>query len=144
MPELKLRVGQGVTGWVPARQARPVGDVRRTRATSCCARCPLRTGRAAGSHGRSARRAQRGFRRTDAFSQSDQELLEELAVQAAKVIHNTWLYEQSRLKARLLETLVSVSRSINSALNVDEALQVITREACTLMEARMCSLSNAG
>ena len=79
-------------------------------------------------------------RNLDAFSQSDQELLVELAVQAAKVIHNTWLFEQSRLKARLLETLVSVSRSINSALHVDEALQLITREACTLMEARMCSL----
>ncbi len=61
-------------------------------------------------------------------------------MQAAKVIHNTWLYEQSRLKARLLETLVSVSQTINSALNVNEALQVITREACALMEARMCSL----
>jgi len=79
-------------------------------------------------------------RTTDAFSQSDQELLEELAVQAAKVIHNTWLFEQSRLKARLLETLATVSRSINSALHVDEALQLITREACTLMDARMCSL----
>ena len=76
----------------------------------------------------------------NAFSEADQELLEELAVQAAKVIHNTWLYEQSRLKARLLETLVSVSQTINSALNVNEALQVITREACALMEARMSSL----
>ncbi len=61
-------------------------------------------------------------------------------MQAAKVIHNTWLFEQSRLKARLLETLLSVSRSINSALHVDEALQLITREACALMEARMASL----
>ena len=69
-----------------------------------------------------------------------QGLLEELAVQAAKVIQNTWLYEQSRLKARLLETLVSVSQTINSALNVNEALQVITREACALMETQMCSL----
>ena len=41
--------------------------------------------------------------RPDAFSAEDQELLEELAVQAATVIHNTWLYEQLRLKARLFE-----------------------------------------
>ena len=60
--------------------------------------------------------------REDAFSEADQELLEELAVQAAKVIHNTWLFEQSRLKARLLETLVSVSQTINSTLNLNEAL----------------------
>jgi GAF domain-containing protein len=34
--------------------------------------------------------------RVDAFSTDDQELLQELAIQAAKVIHNTWLYEQLR------------------------------------------------
>jgi signal transduction histidine kinase len=45
-----------------------------------------------------------------------------------------------RLKARLLEALVSVGQTINSALNVDEALQLITREAAALMGARMCSL----
>ena len=78
--------------------------------------------------------------RADAFSAEDQELLQELAVQAAKVIHNTWLYEQLRLKARLFESLASVSRTINSTLNLDEALRVITREACVLMRARMCSL----
>ena len=70
----------------------------------------------------------------------DQELLQELAVQAAKVIHNTWLYEQLRLKAGLFESLASVSRTINSTLNLDEALRAITREACLLMRARMCSL----
>jgi signal transduction histidine kinase len=78
--------------------------------------------------------------RINAFSLDDQELLQELAVQAAKVIHNTWLYEQLRLKAGLFESLASVSRTINSTLNLDEALRVITREACLLMRARMCSL----
>ena len=78
--------------------------------------------------------------RADAFSAEDQELLEQLAVQAAKVIQNTWLYEQLRLKVHLFESLASVSRTINSTLNLDEALRVITREACELMHARMCSL----
>ncbi|MGH7990247.1 MAG: two-component system sensor histidine kinase NtrB, partial [Limisphaerales bacterium] len=54
--------------------------------------------------------------------------------------HNTWLYEQLRLKVHLFESLSSVSRTINSTLNLDEALRVITREACELMRARMCSL----
>jgi signal transduction histidine kinase len=140
--ELKLRLGQGITGWV-ARAGKParVGDVRKDPRYVMLHEdvlselaVPLEVmGEVRGvlnvdSHN------------TNAFSQSDQELLEELAVQAAKVIHNTWLFEQSRLKARLLETLASVSRSINSALHVDEALQLITREACTLVEARMCSL----
>ena len=78
--------------------------------------------------------------RLDAFSAADQELLQALAVQAAKVIHTTWLYEQLRLKARLFESLVSVGQTINSTLNVDDALLVITREGAQLMGARMCSL----
>ena len=40
----------------------------------------------------------------------------------------------------LFESLASVSRTINSTLNLDEALRVITKEACELMRARMCSL----
>src|SRR5437763_573603 len=78
--------------------------------------------------------------RLDAFSESDQELLEALALEAARVIRNTWLYEQLRLKARWFETLVSVSQIINSTINVDEALNVITREAAQFMGAQMCSL----
>ncbi|HEX3717809.1 MAG TPA: GAF domain-containing protein [Verrucomicrobiae bacterium] len=140
--DVKLRVGQGITGWV-ARSGKParVGDVRKDSRYVMIRRdvrselaVPLEVlGQVRGvlnvdSHNE------------DAFSESDQELLEELTGQAAKVIQNTWLFEQSRLKARLLETLVSVSRTINSALEVNEALQLITREACALMEARTCSL----
>jgi signal transduction histidine kinase len=140
--ELKLRVGQGITGWV-ARTGKParVGDVRRD-ARYIMLRDDVRSELAVPLE---VMGTVRGVLNVDspgenAFSEADQELLEELAVQAAKVIHNTWLYEQSRSKARLLETLVSISQTINSALNVNEALQVITREACALMEARMCSL----
>jgi signal transduction histidine kinase len=78
--------------------------------------------------------------RKNAFSVEDEDLLEALARPAAKVIHHTWLYEQLRLKARLFETLASVGQAINSTLNLDEALKVITREACVLMETKMCSL----
>jgi signal transduction histidine kinase len=78
--------------------------------------------------------------RADAFSAEDQELLEALALQAARVIHNTWLYEQLRLKARLFESLTGVSQIINSTLNLDDALAVITREACLLMRAKVGAL----
>ena len=61
-------------------------------------------------------------------------------MQAAKVIQNTWLYEQLRLKARLFESLFSVGQAINSTLNLDDALKVITREAFVLMNAKMASL----
>jgi signal transduction histidine kinase len=78
--------------------------------------------------------------REAAFSAADQTLLEELAVEAARVIQNTWLYEQLRLKARLFETLVSVGQTINSVVNLDDALRAITREGCELMSAKVCAL----
>jgi len=139
---LRLRVGEGITGWV-ARTGRParVSDVTQD---------PRYVAARRGVHSELAVPLEvngevRGVLnvdsdQTNAFSPDDQELLQELAVQAAKVIHNTWLYEQLRLKAGLFESLVNVSRTINSTLNLDEALRAVTREACRLMRARMCSL----
>jgi signal transduction histidine kinase len=140
--ELKLRVGEGITGWV-ARVGQPVriGDVTRDPRYIMLQRnvrselaVPLEVNGEV-----------RGVLNVDsdvenAFSADDQELLEALAVQAARVIHNTWLYEQLRLKARLFESLANVSRTINSTLNLDDALQVVTAEACVLMRAKVSSL----
>lgn len=140
--ELKLRVGEGITGWV-ARVGQParVGDVAKDPRYIMLQRnvrselaVPLEVNGEV-----------RGVLNVDsdtenAFSADDQELLEALAVQAARVIHNTWLYEQLRLKARLFESLANVSRTINSTLNLDDALKVVTAEACELMRGKMCSL----
>ena len=139
---LQLRLGEGITGWV-ARHGKPalVNDVSQDiryvaarRGVKSELAVPLEV------NGETRGVLNMDSDRMDAFSADDQELLQELAVQAAKVIENTWLYEQLRLKVRLFETLASVSRTINSTLNLDEALRVITREACELMRARMCSL----
>ncbi len=139
---LKLRVGEGITGWV-ARHGKTalVGDVTQDpryvaarRGVKSELAVPLEV------NGETRGVINVDSDRVDAFSADDQELLEQLAVQASKVIHNTWLYEQLRLKVHLFESLASVSRTINSTLNLDEALRVITREACILMHARMCSL----
>ena len=140
--DLKLRVGEGITGWV-ARNGKParVGDVSQDRRYIMLRRSirselavPLEV------NGEVRGVLNVDSDRKDAFSDDDQELLEALARQAAMVIHNTWLYEQSRLKAQLLETLVSVGQTINSTFSLDDALKVVTREACLLMRAKMCSL----
>jgi signal transduction histidine kinase len=140
--KLQLRVGEGITGWV-ARHGKParVGDVAQDpryvaarRGVKSELAVPLEV------NGETRGVLNMDSDRADAFSADDQELLQELAVQAAKVIQNTWLYEQLRLKVHLFESLASVSRTINSTLNLDEALRAITREACELMCARMCSL----
>ena len=74
------------------------------------------------------------------FSPADEELLTAIAAQAGRALQNAWLAEQARLKARLFESLASVSRTINTAVNLEEALQTITREARTLMDAKMAAL----
>ena len=139
---LKLRVGEGITGHVALTgKAARIGNVRAdpryvevSREINSELAVPLEV-----------RGELRGVLNVDstelnAFSESDQELLQELAVHASNVIHNTWLYEQIRLKARLLETLVSIGQTITSTLNLDETLGVITREACSLMGGKMSSL----
>ena len=139
---LKLRVGEGITGWVartgkPARIGDVSGDVRyimlHKNVRSELA-VPLEV------NGETRGVINVDSERADAFTAADQELLEALALQAARVIQNTWLYEQLRLKARLFEALANVSRTINSTLNLGDALNVVTREACLLMRAKMCSL----
>jgi signal transduction histidine kinase len=140
--ELKLRVGEGVTGWV-ARTGKParMGDVRQD-SRYIMLRRNVRSELAVPLMVKDEVRGVLNVDsdRQDAFSAYDQELLEALAVQAARVIQNTWLYEQLRLKARLFESLANVSRTINSALGLNDALKVVTREACVLMHAKMCSL----
>ena len=139
---LKLRVGEGVTGWV-ARHGKPacvgnVADDPRYIAARRGVKSELAVPLEVNGETRGVLNVDSD--RANAFTEDDQELLQELAVQAAKVIQNTWLYEQLRLKARLLESQAEVSRTINSTLNLDEALRAITYEACELMRARMCSL----
>ena len=140
--EIQLRLGQGITGWV-VRTGRParVGDV------ACderyvMLRPEVRSELAVPLEVKGEVRGVLNVdsERPEAFTADDQDLLEALATQAAIVIHHTWLYEQLRLKARLFEALAGVSRTINSTLDLDEALRAITREACILMQAKMCSL----
>lgn len=140
--ELKLRVGEGITGWV-ARTGKParVGDVARDPRyimLQSHVRSELAVPLEVNGELRGVLNVDSD--RLNAFAAEDQQLLEDLALQAARVIHNTWLYEQLRRKARLLESLVSVGQTINSTLNLDDALKVITRESCVLMEAKMSSL----
>jgi signal transduction histidine kinase len=140
--EIRLRVGQGITGWVArtGRAAR-VNDVRTDRRyvmIDPAVRSELAVPLEVGGEVRGVLNVDSD--RISAFSEADQELLTALAVEAAKVIHTTWLYEQLRLKARWFEALASVSQTINSTLNLDDALQVITRESCLLMSAKMCSV----
>ncbi len=139
---LKLRPGEGITGWV-VRTGRPacVDDVTRDPRyvpLRSSVRSELAVPLQVGGQVRGVLNVDSD--RPGAFDAADQETLLALAAEAARVIQNTWRFEQWRLKARLLESLVSVSRTLNSTLNLDEALAAITREAAELMQARVCSV----
>lgn len=137
-----LRVSEGLAGWTirNGRVAR-VNDVRRDprpfplrKPTRAELTVPLEIGdQARGALCLMANRK-------DAFTAADEDWLLELAGEAARLIRRSWALEQLQLKARLFETLASVSQAIHSALNLDDALRVITREARGLMQAKMCSL----
>src|SRR6185503_14530156 len=106
--QLKLRVGEGITGWV-ARTGQParVSDVRadpRYIMVQPDVRSELAVPLEVEGEVRGVLNVDSD--RVEAFSAADEELLRALALQAAKVIHTTWLYEQLRLKARLFESLV--------------------------------------
>jgi signal transduction histidine kinase len=140
--QLRLRLGEGLTGWV-ARTGRParVGDVSRDSRYVSLRRgirselaVPLEV------NGQVRGVLNVDSERVDAFSVEDQLWLEQLAAQAARVVQNTWLYEQLRHKALLFESLVNVSRTISSTLNLDDALRVITEQGCQLMGAKICAL----
>ena len=140
--QLKLKAGEGVTGWVvqngcPARVGNVHEDPRyvmvRDNIQSELA-APLEV------NGEIRGALNVDSDQLDAFSEEDQKTLLSLASEAATVIHKTWLYEQIRIKARWLESLVSVSQKINSTLNCEEALETITRECRALIDAKMCSL----
>ena len=140
--ELKLRVGEGITGWV-AQHGKPalVPDVREDARyvqihdhTRSELAVPLEVN---GSI--------RGVINVDsdqlnAFSETDLALLTELASQAATVIHNAFMYERSRIRADLFESFIAVGQAINAAVDLDDALAAITREACSLMNARTSAL----
>src|SRR5215471_10596280 len=101
--KLKLRVGEGITGWV-ARSGKPacVGNVQadpRYIMLRRNVRSELAVPLEVAGEVRGVLNVDSD--RRNAFTAEDQQLLEALAVEAARVIHHTWLYEQLRLKARL-------------------------------------------
>ena len=140
--ELKLPMEAGLTGWV-ARTGKGVrvGDVTRDRRYVMVrpeVRSELVVPLEVNGEVRGVLNVDSDM--AEAFTGDDQELLEALAAQAARVIHNTWLYEQLRLKVGLFESLFTVSQTVNSTLNLDDVLKVVTQEACALMRAKTCSL----
>lgn len=140
--QLKLRIGQGVTGWV-ALTGEPllVGDVRRSphyikikpEIKSELA-VPMIIG------GETVGVINVDSDQRDAFTEGDMELLVAVAAQSAKVMQAAHLYEENRLKAERLSTLFKVSSAIVSEPLLENVLRRIADEVRVLMDIRVCSI----
>jgi signal transduction histidine kinase len=140
--QLRLPIGRGVTGWVaktgqPLRVPDVTADARYVsvrRGIRSELAVPLTVdGDLIGVLNVDSTRPR-------AFSAADEELFVALANQAAQVIHNSWLYETVAHKARQLEALFAIAESVISSLDLQEILHRVTRDACVLMNTKMCSL----
>ena len=139
---LRLRLDEGITGWVAQNGVSlKVNDVSKDK-RYISARADVRSELAVPIFINKEVRAILNVdsESKDAFSETDQALLEELAEHASQVISNAWSYEQHRQRAEMLRSLLSVGQTINSSLNLDDVLDVITKEATGLGRAKMCSL----
>ena len=139
---LRLRLDEGITGWVAQNGVSlKVNDVSKDK-RYISARADVRSELAVPIFINKEVRAILNVdsESKDAFSETEQALLEELAEHASQVISNAWSYEQHRQRAEMLRSLLSVGQTINSSLNLDDVLDVITKEATGLGRAKMCSL----
>ena len=140
--EIKLRLGEGITGWV-AKSGRSlrVSDVTQDR-RYVTVRKGVRSELAVPLEfeGQVQGVLNVDSDQPDAFSAADEELLTALAAHAARVLHNAWLIRQLRQRAAQLESLITIGQDILSPLTLDDVLQRIVREARHLMNARLASL----
>lgn len=139
---LGLKVGEGVTGWV-AKTGRPlrVPDVTREpkyvqvekRIRSELAVPLILKKKAIGVINVNSIRP-------NAFTQTDLELLSNLATYSAQMIQNAQLFSDVRREAEKLTSLFGIGQTMISSIDLEEVLDRVTREAAKLTETKICSL----
>lgn len=138
----RLKVGQGVTGWV-AESGVPLrlgnvskdpryisvqGDLKSELAV------PMKIG------GRLIGVISCDSTRLNHFTPEDEALLSSLAAQSARVIQSTRLYEEMRRRAEELELLGEVGRGLCSSLDLREVLAKAVELTAKVCQARIVSV----
>jgi signal transduction histidine kinase len=140
--KVKLRPGEGITGWV-ATTGKPLrtGDVRREkRYVAINARIRSEMAVPVEMRGQVVGLLNVDSTEVDAFSATDEARLVDMASEAAKWLELAWEIDQLRLKSRQLTSLVDTAQTIISESNLDEILEQITVQTYRLMKARLCSV----
>jgi signal transduction histidine kinase len=139
---VKLRPGEGITGWV-ATTGKPLrtGDVREEkRYVSINARVRSEMAVPVEMRGQVVGLLNVDSTQVDAFSARDEERLIDMALEAAQWLELAWEIDQLRLKGRQLTSLVDIAQMIIAETNLDEILNQITVQTLRLMRARICSV----
>jgi len=140
--KVKLRPGEGITGWV-ATTGKPLrtGDVRKEkRYVAINAKIRSEMAVPVEMRGQVVGLLNVDSTEVDAFSATDEARLIDMASEAAKWLELAWEIDQLRLKSRQLTSLVDTAQTIISESNLDEILEQITIQTFRLMKARLCSV----
>src|SRR5882762_2398044 len=139
---VKLRPGEGITGWV-ATTGKPIrsGDVRTDkRYVALNAKIRSEMAVPVEMRGQVVGLLNVDSTMVDAFSATDEERLVDMASEAAKWLELAWEVDQLRLKGRQLTSLVDISQMILSESNPDQILEQITLQTFRLMKSKLCSV----
>jgi signal transduction histidine kinase len=139
---VKLRPGEGITGWV-ATTGKPLrtGDVRKEkRYIGISPRVRSEMAVPVEMRGQVVGLLNVDSQEIDAFSATDEARLLDMASEAAKWLELAWEFDQLRVKGRQLTSLVDIAQVIISRSNFDEILEQITFQAYRLMKTRLCSV----
>jgi signal transduction histidine kinase len=139
---VKLRPGEGITGWV-ASTGKPLrtGDVRQERRyISINAKVRSEMAVPVEIRGHIVGLLNVDSVAVDAFSATDEDRLVDMASEAAQWLELAWETDQLRLKSRQLTSLVDIAQMIISETNLDEILEQITLQTFRLMKTRLCAV----
>src|SRR5271156_4397199 len=139
---VKLRPGEGITGWV-ATTGQPLrtGDVREDkRYVAINAKVRSEMAVPVEIRGQVVGLLNVDSTNVDAFSATDEARLIDMALEAAKWMELAWEIDQLRLKSRQLTSLVDTAQMIISENDFAEILEQITVQTSRLMKAHVCSI----
>jgi signal transduction histidine kinase len=140
--KVKLKPGEGITGWV-ATTGKPLrsGDVRtEKRYVAIDAKVRSEMAVPVEMRGQVVGLLNVDSTEVEAFSAMDEERLVDMASEAAHWLELAWEIDQLRLKGRQLTSLVDTAQTILSETNSDEILEQITLQTFRLMKTRLCSV----
>ncbi len=139
---VKLRPGEGITGWV-ATTGQPfrTGDVRKEKHyVSIDSKIRSEMAVPVEIRGQIVGLLNVDSTEVDSFSATDEARLIDMASEAAQWLELAWEVDQLRLKSRQLVSLVDIAQLIISETNLDQILEQITVQTFRLMKARLCSV----